>query len=324
MVKTALRRVQVQSIRYEAENILSYELVDPGGAQLPEFQPGAHVDVHLNAGLIRQFSLCSPPWMLASYRIAVLLETHSKGGSEFMHCHVKIGDFLKISMPKCHFKLASNAVRHVFVAGGIGITPILCMVHCLERQQSNYVLHYCTRTVEKTAFREEIENLVKYGEVQFHFDGGDPSKGLNIHKTLAVQEPGSHLYYCGPGGLMQAIGDASTHWQPGTVHFEYFTSESLPVKDKEAFAANWEFQVRLAKSNALYTVPKDKSIVEVLRENDIWVDTSCEEGICGTCLTRYLEGEPEHRDMILDEDDREDYVLICCARSKTPELVLDL
>lgn len=324
MVKTALRRVQVQSIRNEAENILSYELVDPGGAQLPEFQPGAHVDVHLNAGLIRQFSLCSPPWMLASYRIAVLLETHSKGGSEFMHRQVKIGDFLNISMPKCHFKLASNAVRHVFVAGGIGITPILCMVHCLERQQSNYVLHYCTRTVEKTAFREEIENLVKCGEVQFHFDGGDPSKGLDVHKTLAVQGPDSHLYYCGPGGLMQAVSDASTHWQPGTVHFEYFTSESLPVKDKEALTANREFQVRLAKSNALYTVPKDKSIVEVLRENDIWVDTSCEEGICGTCLTRYLEGEPEHRDMILDEDDRQDYVLICCARSKTPELVLDL
>lgn len=324
MVKTALRRVQVQSIRNEAENILSYELVDPGGAQLPDFQPGAHVDVHLKAGLIRQFSLCNPPWILASYRIAVLLETHSKGGSEFMHRQVKIGDFLKISRPKCNFKLSSNAGRHVFIAGGIGITPILCMVHYLERQQSNYVLHYCTRTIEKTAFREEIENLVKYGEVQFHFDGGDPSNGLDIHKTLVVQEPGSHLYYCGPGGLMQAVSDASAHWQPGTVHFEYFTSESLPVKDKEAFAANREFQVRLAKSNALYTVPVDKSIVEVLRENDIWVDTSCEEGICGTCLTRYLEGEPEHRDMILDQDDHQDYVLICCARSKTPELVLDL
>lgn len=324
MDKTTLHRVQVHSIRHEAENILSFELVDPGGALLPEFQPGAHVDVHLKAGLIRQFSLCSPPWKLASYRIAVLLETHSKGGSEYMHHQVKIGDILNISTPKCKFKLASNAARHVLVAGGIGITPILCMVHCLERQLSNYVLHYCTRTIEKTAFREEIENLVKCGEVQFHFDGGDPSKGLDLHKTLAVQEPGSHLYYCGPGGLMQAASDASAHWEPGTVHFEYFTSESLPVRDSDISKENREFQVRLAKSNVLYTVPVGKSIVEVLRENDIWVDTSCEEGICGTCLTRYLEGEPEHRDMVLDEDDRRDYVLICCARSKTPELVLDL
>ena len=323
MDKTALYWVRVQSIRHEAENILSYELVDPDGAQLPEFQPGAHVDVHLKAGMIRQFSLCSPPWMLAGYRIAVLLETHSTGGSEFMHNQVSVGDLLKISPPKCNFRLAGNAARHVFVAGGIGITPILCMVHCLERQQSDYVLHYCTRTIEKTAFREEIENLVKCGEVQFHVDGGDPSKGLDVHRTLAVQEPGSHLYYCGPAGLMQAAGEASAHWKPGTVHFEYFSGESLRVGD-DTGKANREFQVRLAKSNALYTVPMDKSIVEVLRENNIWVETSCEEGICGTCLTRYLEGEPEHRDQVLEPEDRQEYVLICCARSRTPELVLDL
>ena len=323
---SALRKfkVRVRTIHYEAEDIRSYVLMDPDGAQLPEFKAGAHIDLHLENGLIRQYSLCNSSWERRFYLIGVLLEHPGTGGSEYIFNNIQVGDLLEISEPKHLFKLSSNAQRHLLIAGGIGITPILSMAYTLEQEKADYVFHYCTRAPEKTAYREEVENLVRHGSLQFHFDGGNPENGLDLKVALQEYQDGTHLYYCGPAPMMKAASEASAHWPSGTVHFEYFSAEGLETATPDSREPDAEFQIRLASSGSVYTVPAHKTIVDVLMENGIFVDTSCEDGFCGTCLTRYLEGEPEHRDEILDDEDHEEYLLICCARSRSPELLLDL
>ncbi len=316
--------VQVQSVGYETEWIRSFTLSDPGGNPLPPFSAGAHIDVYLGNGLIRQYSLCNSDADQSHYRIAVLRESPGSGGSAYMFDQVQVGDLLTVSEPKNLFKLAADAEHHLLIAGGIGITPILSMVQTLKREQASFVAHYCTRTPEDAAFRQELNDLVQQDRLIFHFDGGIPRNGIKLETVLSSVSTGTHLYYCGPPGLMAAAKAGSAHWPEGTVHCEHFSADSLEISTDDLNTGSGEFLVRVARSGAEFTVPSDKSIVEVLRENGIAVDTSCEEGFCGTCLTRYLDGEPEHRDQILDEEDHEEYVLICCARSKTPALTLDL
>ena len=316
--------VRVQAVVYQTVDIKSYVLVDPQGAALPEFSAGAHIDVHLQNGLIRQYSLCGSSLDRYVYKIGVLKEKSGAGGSEFMHECVQVGQLLEISEPKHMFRLNAQADRHLLVAGGIGVTPILSMLHILEREQSDYIFHYCTRAAESTAFRSDIDALVRHGKVYMHFDGGNPAHGLNLRETLKQHTVGTHLYCCGPKGMMEAVKSASNHWPDGTVHFEYFSQESLSTVGDDQIASRKDFQIQIASTGEMMTVPASKSIVDVLRENGVFVDTSCEEGYCGTCLTRYLAGEPEHRDEVLDDEDHEDYVLICCARSYSEVLVLDL
>ena len=317
-------QVRVQQIRYEAVDIVSLLLVDPSGAKLPDYAAGAHIDVHLPNGLIRQFSLCGPPIDKYSYLFGILKENPGTGGSKFIHEKIQVGDLLEISEPKNLFKINSHAERHLLIGGGIGITPILSMSYALEQQKAEYILHCCSRSPEKTAFREELVGVVQHGQLHFHFDGGNPENGLDIKAELRDYVKGTHLYCCGPQGMMNAVRDFSSHWPVGTVHFEYFTQDALPAKEFDETAEDSEFQIRLASDGQVFTVPAHKTIVDVLRENGIFIETSCEDGFCGTCLTRYLEGQPDHRDEVLDDEDHEEYVLICCARSKSPELVLDL
>lgn len=317
-------QVRVQQIRFEAIDTISLLLADPSGAVLPDYMAGAHVDVHLPNGLIRQFSLCGPAADKHSYLLGILKESHGSGGSEFIHNNIRAGDLLEISEPKNMFKLSSLAERHLLIGGGIGITPILSMVYALEQQEAEYALHYCSKSPERTAFRREVADAVQHGKLHFHFDGGNPKNGLNVKAALRDHADGTHLYCCGPEGLMNAVRDFSSHWPAGTVHFEYFSQDALPASESDDTAEDTEFRIRLAGSGQVLTVPSYKTIVDVLRENGVFVETSCEDGFCGTCLTRYLEGEPIHRDEVLDDEDQEEYVLICCARSKSPELVLDL
>lgn len=317
-------QVRVQQIRYEAVDIISLLLVDPSGAELPEYLAGAHIDTHLPNGLIRQFSLCGPFSDKHSYLVGILKEDPGTGGSKFIHENIRAGDLLEISEPKNMFKLNSNAERHLLIGGGIGIAPILSMSYALEQQEAEYTLHYCSRSPEKTAFQKEIADVVQHGQLCFHFDGGIPENGLDIKAELRDHVEGTHLYCCGPEGMMSAVRDFSSHWPAGTVHFEYFSQDALPAKETDEVPEDSEFQIKLAGSGQVFTVPAHKTIVDVLRENGIFIETSCEDGFCGTCLTHYLEGEPDHRDEVLDDEDHEEYVLICCARSKSPELVLDL
>jgi len=311
-------QLRIRSVTYLAEGINGYELVDPRGRDLPRFAAGAHIDLRFG-GLVRQYSLCNDPAERRRYCIAVLREDKSRGGSRHLHDTVRVGDLLEVSMPRNNFPLGTSAERHLLIAGGIGIAPIMSMVAELRRGHADFQLHFCARSAARTAFREDLAPLAAEGRVRFHYDGGDPAQGLDVTAVLRDRRPGAHLYYCGPAGLMAAVTAAAKEWPVGTVHWEYFTAPPAAsvVEDQP-------FHVRLAKRCVEYEVKVGESIVGVLRRHGITVPTSCELGYCGACVTRYLAGEPDHRDQVLREYGRERYVLICCARSKTPVLHLDL
>jgi vanillate O-demethylase ferredoxin subunit len=270
---------------------------------------------------LRDYSLWNDPAERRRYCIAVLRERDG-AGSRRLHEAVRVGDPVEVSMPRNNFPLAEEAERHLFLAGGIGITPIMAMIAELRRRNAKFLLHYCTRSPEATAFREELDLLAAQGRVRFHHDGGNPADGLDIAATLSDPQPGTHLYYCGPAGMMAAAAAAAAHWPPGTVHCEYFTGPAASAP--EPLAEDRPFRVRLVKSGGEYEIPPGQTIVDVLRHHGVSVRTSCELGYCGACLTAYRSGEPDHRDPILSAKDRERYVLICCSRAKTPELELDL
>jgi ferredoxin-NADP reductase len=211
--------LRIRSITYLAARINGYELTDPGGHDLPRFAAGAHISMRLFEDLLRDFSLWNDPAERSRYCIAVLREGP---GSRRLHDEARVGDLVEASMPRNNFPLAAEAERHLLIAGGIGITPIMAMIAELRRRRAEYRLHYCTRSPEETAFLDDLAVLAAQGRVQFHHDGGDPAKGLDIAATLRECRQGTHLYYCGPAGMMAAAGAASAHWPPGTVHCEYF------------------------------------------------------------------------------------------------------
>lgn len=318
---TELLKTRVRAISAEAEDIRAYEFVDPRGGELPGFTAGSHLDVHLPNGLVRQYSLCNDPRETHRYVVAVLREPGGRGGSACMHDVVREGDDLTITVPRNNFPLHEDAKRHLLIAGGIGITPMLAMARRLTALAADYTLHYCTRDPEKTAFRGELTAEPFAGHVQFHHDGGDPSRGLDVRALLARVEAGTHVYCCGPAGLMHAVSEASGHWPLGTVHFEFFAADPDIVE-----GPNTGFEVEIASTGAVYTVPPDKSIMDVLRAKGHDVESSCEEGLCGTCIVEVLEGEPEHRDFVLDDDEKASNTLItiCCSRAKGTHLKLDL
>jgi len=213
--------LRIRSITCLAERINGYELVDPHGRNLPPFEAGAHVSVRIGDELVRDFSLWNDPAERARYCIAVLREVEGRGSREW-HEKTRVGDRVEVSMPRNNFPLAGEAERHLLIAGGIGITPIIAMIAVLRRQRADFRLHYCTRSPEETAFLDELAIPAAQGRVQFHHDDGDPSNGLDIAATLREYRPGTHLYYCGPAGMMAAAETASSHWPAGSVHCEYF------------------------------------------------------------------------------------------------------
>lgn len=317
-------QLRVRSITREAADINSYELVDPAGSALPPFAAGSHIDVHLPGNLVRQYSLCNDPRERHRYVIGVLNVRGGRGGSRTMHEIVRVGDLLTVSAPRNNFPLSPNARRHVLLAGGIGVTPMMAMVETLSAGGADFSVLYCSRTPELTAFRDRLRPHAEAGRVGYYHDEGDPGRGLDVASALRAHDSGTHLYCCGPTGLMNSVKAATAHWPSGSVHFEFFSAPS-PVTDAAAAIGLdvGSFHVRLARSGAVYTVPPEKSIVQVLRDNGVECETSCEAGVCGTCRTRFLEGVPEHYDLVLSDEEHEEFVLICCARSKSELLVLD-
>jgi vanillate O-demethylase ferredoxin subunit len=213
--------LRIRSITYLAERINGYELADLEGSELPAYEAGAHISVRLGDGLVRDFSLWNDPAARARYCIAVLREPEGRGSREW-HEVVRVGDIVEASPPRNNFPLVAEAERYLLIAGGIGITPIMAMIAELRRRRADFRLHYCTRSPEETAFLDDLAVLAAQGRVVFHHDGGDPAKGLDVAATLREWRPGTHLYYCGPGGMMAAAAAASRHWPAGTVHCEYF------------------------------------------------------------------------------------------------------
>jgi len=315
-------QVRVARKAIEAQDIVTLELVATDGKALPAFSAGSHVDVMLPGGMTRQYSLCNDPQETHRYLIGVLRDPASRGGSQAVHELVQEGDVLQISAPKNHFGLAHEAKKSLLLAGGIGVTPILCMAERLAITGAEFAMHYATRSPARTAFRERIAAASFAGKVQFHFDDGEAAQKLNLAQLLARPEAGTHLYVCGPKGFMDAVlNTARDHgWPQAQLHYEFFGAE-VAKSDRDA-----SFEIKLASSGRIVMVPKDKTVTQALAEAGVEIMMSCEQGVCGTCLTRVLEGVPDHKDSYLtpEEQAANDQFLPCCSRAKTPQLVLDL
>lgn len=317
MIEVTITRKQA-----EAEGIFSFELACAQGGHLPPFSAGAHIDVHLPNGQVRQYSLCNNPDERHRYLIAVLLDPSSRGGSRALHERVEEGTTLRISEPRNLFPLEAGARRSLLFAGGIGITPILCMAERLAMSGAAFELHYCCRTLARTAFVERLGDSGFSEQVVFHFDDQGQNHRSGISRVLASYSAGDHLYVCGPGGFMNYLLDEARQagWPEHSLHREYFAAQPQAESQQGAF------EIQLASDGRCLPVPADRSVAEVLLEAGIDLPLSCEQGICGTCLTRVLEGTPDHRDMFLtpDEQAKNDQFTPCCSRSKSARLVLDL
>jgi vanillate monooxygenase ferredoxin subunit len=305
----------------EAEDIASFELASTSGAPLPAFSAGSHIDVHVPGGLTRQYSLCNDSGEQHRYRIAVLRDPASRGGSIAMHESVHEGDVIHISEPKNHFPLHHGS-RSLLFAGGIGVTPLLCMAQRLATIGADFTLHYCTRSPERTAFFQEITASPFADRVQIHFDSGAPEQKLDLPSMIAQPGPGTHLYVCGPTGFIDyVVSTAKAKGWPGDqIHLEYFGAAPQDTAGDSAF------EVKIASTGKSYPVAAGQSVVKALQEHGIEILTSCEQGVCGTCITRVLDGEPDHRDMYFTEEEhaKNDQFTPCCSRARSKTLVLDL
>jgi len=239
-----------------------------------------------------------------------------------MHTQLYEGCNVKISTPRNHFPLSDDARHHVLVAGGIGITPIISMIAYLQSRDKRFRLHYCTRSAHSTAFLDKLMPLVDNGQATIYYDDEQGSQ-LDLEMEFRHFEVGDHLYYCGPNGFMDAVKQATKHWPKDHIHFERFGGHQ-PDDAQVSPVSQEAFVVELGRSGKAFVVRPDESIVDVLNRHGISVDVSCKEGYCGTCMTRYLSGTPEHHDSVLDDDDRKRYVMVCCARASTEKIVLDL
>jgi vanillate O-demethylase ferredoxin subunit len=317
-----LRKVRVASRTQETDEICVIDLVSADGSPLPAFSAGAHIDIVLPSGLTRQYSLCNNPAETSRYTIGVLRERDGRGGSLEVH-GLRTGDVVQISDPRNHFALAHEPSRSLLVAGGIGITPILCMAERLATLGSDFELHYCTRSAASTAFRSRISASAFAGRVKFHFDDQGPEQRLDLPALLSGQDPRTHLYVCGPKGLIDFVLSEARRsgWADSRLHHEFFAGPAATDA-----GASRPFSVKVASSGLCVTVGADQSVVEALAAAGVYVPTSCEQGVCGTCLTRVLQGEPDHRDLYLTEEEkaRNDTFLPCCSRAKGDTLVLDL
>jgi vanillate O-demethylase ferredoxin subunit len=314
--------VTVTRKRSEALGIASLEFASADGQPLPSFAAGSHVDVHLPNGLVRQYSLCNNPCETHRYLIAVLRDENGRGGSKAVHDLIHEGDRLQISVPRNHFALAHAAPHHLLLAGGIGVTPILCMAERLAAVGEPFEMHYCSRSKDRTAFVERIEHAPFSALVNFHYDDHPGGSTFDLGRVLDGAPAGAHLYVCGPRGFMDAVLAAAREkeWSEERLHYEFFGAPPVQTGSDKSFL------VRVASSGATVEVPPGCTVIQALAAHGVEVLTSCEQGVCGTCLTRIIDGEPDHRDSYLtpEEQAANDQFLPCCSRSKSSLLVLDL
>ena len=301
-----------------ADGVIGFELAAREG-HLPTFQPGAHIDVHLPNGMVRQYSITNGPGELLSYIIGVKQESASKGGSKVLVETVREGDLLSISEPRNNFPLRRDATRTVLIAGGIGITPLLSMARFLDKSSLPYELHYFTRAGEQLAFRADLEVL--HGEVVFHTGLPRDAIAVTVRDILGPYAFANHVYICGPGSMLEMVQQtaAAQGWPDEAVHFEYFQNDKV-INSSSAF------DIELARSAMTLHVPAGRTILDVMREAGLTVPSSCEQGACGTCLTTVIEGEVDHQDVYLNKTEKASNtcMMTCVSRAKSPRLVLDI
>ncbi|MFG2652519.1 PDR/VanB family oxidoreductase [Streptomyces sp. NPDC048436] len=300
-----------------AEGVALLTLTDPEGSALPEWSPGAHIDLVLASGLVRQYSLCSDPADRYRWQVAVLYEPVSRGGSKWVHEHLREGAEVRVRGPRNHFALEPSP-RYLFIAGGIGITPILPMVAEAQRRGAEWQLAYGGRSRRSMAFREQLE--AAYGE-RVSVRPQDEFGVLDLAGLLANPESGTLVYCCGPEGLLNAVEQSCSGWPPGALHIERFAP-----KDHGSYGPDEAFEVELAQSGITVTVPPDRTVLQAVEEAGVQVLSSCQEGTCGTCETAVLGGTVDHRDSLLTaaEQAAHDTMFICVSRAACPRIVLDL
>ncbi|MGI3200744.1 PDR/VanB family oxidoreductase [Streptomyces sp. GLT-R25] len=298
-----------------AEGVLALTLRHPLGEELPAWEPGAHIDVVLGPDLERQYSLCGDPADRHSWRVAVLREPDGRGGSAHVHGQLEAGGKVRVRGPRNHFALQPSP-RYRFVAGGIGITPILPMLAEAEAAGAEWTLLYGGRTRNSMAF---VEELSIYGD-KVRIAPQDEAGLLDLAAELGTPQPGTLVYCCGPGPLLDAVEERCAQWPKGSLHVERFQPKVQET------GADTEFEVVLERSGRTLTVPADVSVLDTVRSAGVEVLFSCTEGTCGTCETDVLEGTPDHRDSVLTDEEREtgETMLICVSRCRGKRLVLDL
>lgn len=312
--------MRVARVVRHTDEVSSYLLQRADGLPLPACEAGAHVDVHLPGGLVRSYSLCGDPTRTTeSYEIAVKREDAGRGGSRALHQSVREGDTLRIGLPRNQFRLAPDASHHLLLAGGIGVTPLVSMAHALHALGASFTLAVFARSARHLALKNVLEQAPWHESFQAHFD--DTPSPTNAAALVAQAPAGAHVYFCGPEGFMTHVRQSCEGWPAERVHFEYF---SAPAQPQTAPTQTAGFEVLLARRQQRLHVAPGKSIAHVLQGAGVAVDTVCEQGICGSCLTPYLDGTPDHQDVCMTEAERATHVAICCARSHSPTLTLDL
>jgi ferredoxin-NADP reductase len=308
--------LRVTSKDAQADGVLTLELAAPSGGRLRDWTPGSHIDLVLPNGLTRQYSLCGDRWDAHTYRVGVLREPESRGGSSHVHESLQVGDLVGVGGPRNNFALVPSD-RYLFVAGGIGVTPILPMVRQAEMLGADWQLLYGGRQRGSMALLDE---LAAYGD-RVLVRPQDEFGLLDLAGFLGQPRSGVRVYACGPGPLLAAMERACADWPPYTLRTERFVAEEAAAPARTA-----PFEVELARTGTTVTVTPDKTVLEALNEIGVEVLSSCRRGVCGTCETTVLGGRPDHRDALLDDDEREvnDCMYVCVSRSRDERLVLDL
>ncbi|UII68922.1 PDR/VanB family oxidoreductase [Pseudomonas sp. HN11] len=315
-----LLNVVVRKRELQGGGVVVLDLIRCDGAALPAFDAGAHVDIHIAPGLVRQYSLCSNPGDPSVYRLGVLKDPASRGGSVGVHDTLLEGRELQISAPRNLFPLAGQARRTILLGGGIGITPMIAMAYTLHTAGQDFELHYCGRERGRSAFLDELAGSPFAANVFTHFDDEGLEQRLDLATVLGRGEAGVHMYTCGPAGFMEWViqGARDLGYTEEHIHKEYF--------QVEVDSSGASFEVVAARSGKSVQVAEGQSILAALAHVGIKIEISCEQGVCGTCLCDVLEGEPDHRDVYLTDDEKaaNDQILVCCSRAKSKKLVLDI
>lgn len=307
--------------KQEADGIISLLLEADSGTPLPAYEAGAHIDVDLGGGFVRQYSLCSTPALTQSglYRLGILLDPRTRGGSGKAHAELHEGKTLRIGQPRNLFRLAPEARQSILLAGGIGITPLLAMAYALQGRRQSFSLHYAVRSLERAAFRDEIRQAFP-DQAVIHADDADGAPSLDLAGIVGKADPRAHIYCCGPAGFIDhAVEIARTaQWPEAQIHLERFSADNArPGQD---------FSIVTARSGVEVRVAGDQSILQALLDAGLDIPFSCETGVCGTCICPVIDGIPDHRDQFLTdaEKTRNDSIAVCCSRARSPRLILDI
>ncbi len=302
-----------------ADGIQLLEFRDPAAADLPAFTPGSHLSIRVPSGAMRSYSLCNDPHERDRYVVAVKREESGRGGSISLIDGLKPGDVVEVAPPRNLFELMTSASSYIFVAGGIGITPIMSMIRYLRATgNAAFHLYYLTRNAAATAFLPELSGPEFAGRITVHHDEGNPDQAFDLWPVF--EEPTkAYIYCCGPRPLMDAVRDMTGHWPETAVHFEDFGSDLVRPRVDDT-----PFQIQLGRDGVVLEVPVGTSILETIRAHGRDTPSSCESGTCGTCRTTVLEGEPDHRDLVLTDAEKKVTMMICVSRAKSNRLVLDL